>query len=99
MTERPLFYIALVAMIIGSQLFLAGFLGELISRNNVERNNYFILYNDTFYKSDNKAEMFTVLVDQGEKLKKYIHSNKVDFKDDYESALLRCVIYYAGLKR
>ena len=30
MTERPLFYIALVAMIIGTQLFLAGFLGELI---------------------------------------------------------------------
>jgi glycosyltransferase involved in cell wall biosynthesis len=42
MTERPLFYIALVAMIIGTQLFLAGFLGELISRNGPERNHYFI---------------------------------------------------------
>jgi len=42
MTERPLFYIALVAMIIGSQLFLAGFLGELISRNGPERNHYLI---------------------------------------------------------
>ena len=40
MTERPLFYIALVAMIIGTQLFLAGFLGELISRNGPERNHY-----------------------------------------------------------
>ena len=42
MTERPLFYIALVAMIIGTQLFLAGFLGELISRNGPERNHYFV---------------------------------------------------------
>ena len=42
MTQRPLFYIALVAMIIGTQLFLAGFLGELISRNGPERNHYLI---------------------------------------------------------
>jgi glycosyltransferase involved in cell wall biosynthesis len=42
MTQRPLFYMALVAMIIGSQLFLAGFLGELISRNGPERNHYLI---------------------------------------------------------
>jgi glycosyltransferase involved in cell wall biosynthesis len=42
MTQRPLFFIALVAMIIGSQLFLAGFLGELISRNGPERNHYYI---------------------------------------------------------
>lgn len=42
MTQRPLFYIALVTMVIGSQLFLAGFLGELISRNGPERNHYYI---------------------------------------------------------
>ena len=42
MTDRPLFYIALIAMIIGTQLFLAGFLGELISRNGPERNHYLI---------------------------------------------------------
>jgi len=42
MTQRPLFFIALVAMVIGSQLFLAGFLGELISRNGPERNHYYI---------------------------------------------------------
>jgi len=34
------FYIALTSMIIGVQLFLAGFIGELISRNSQERNNY-----------------------------------------------------------
>ncbi len=39
-TEMPYFYLALTAMIIGTQLFLAGFLGELISRNSLERNNY-----------------------------------------------------------
>ncbi len=39
-TDRPYFYIALVAMILGTQLFLAGFLGELISRQNPERNHY-----------------------------------------------------------
>jgi glycosyltransferase involved in cell wall biosynthesis len=42
LTNRPSFYIALVSMIIGSQLFLAGFIGELITRNAPERNNYLI---------------------------------------------------------
>jgi glycosyltransferase involved in cell wall biosynthesis len=42
MTERPLFYFGLLAMILGTQLFLAGFLGELISRNSSERNNYLV---------------------------------------------------------
>jgi len=40
MTERPIFYFGLLAMVIGVQLFLAGFLGELISRNSNDRNNY-----------------------------------------------------------
>ncbi|MDD2491993.1 MAG: glycosyltransferase [Bacteroidales bacterium] len=38
--DQPLFYISLVALIIGMQLFLAGFVGELVSRNSTERNNY-----------------------------------------------------------
>ncbi len=42
MTERPLFYLGLLAMMIGSQLFLAGFLGELISRNSANKNDYII---------------------------------------------------------
>ena len=42
MTQRPLFFFAILAMIIGSQLFLAGFIGELISRNSPERNSYLI---------------------------------------------------------
>jgi hypothetical protein len=39
-TESPYFYIALTLMILGTQLFVAGFLGELVSRNAPERNNY-----------------------------------------------------------
>ena len=39
-TESPYFYLALTLMVIGTQLFVAGFLGELISRNAPERNNY-----------------------------------------------------------
>ncbi len=39
-TESPYFYLALTAMIIGTQLFLAGFLGELISRSSSTRNVY-----------------------------------------------------------
>ena len=39
-TDSPYFYLALTAMILGTQLFLAGFVGELISRNSSERNNY-----------------------------------------------------------
>ena len=39
-TDQPLFYLALLAVIIGIQLFLTGFLGELVSRNSQERNCY-----------------------------------------------------------
>ncbi|MCA6363535.1 MAG: glycosyltransferase family 2 protein [Bacteroidetes bacterium] len=41
-TESPWFYIALTSMIIGTQLFLAGFLGELIARSSSDRNTYLI---------------------------------------------------------
>ena len=41
-TDSPYFYIALTTMIIGTQLFLVGFLGELVSRNSAERNDYHI---------------------------------------------------------
>jgi glycosyltransferase involved in cell wall biosynthesis len=39
-TENPYFYIALTSMILGTQLFLAGFLADLISRNSADRNQY-----------------------------------------------------------
>ena len=39
-TDQPLFYIALVAIVVGFQLFLTGFIAELVSRNAPERNSY-----------------------------------------------------------
>ena len=39
-TDSPYFYISLTMMILGTQLFMTGFLGELISRNSANRNNY-----------------------------------------------------------
>ena len=39
-TDSPYFYIALTTMILGCQLFLAGFIGELIARNAQNRNHY-----------------------------------------------------------
>ena len=41
-TQRPSFYISLACMVIGSMLFLAGFLGELILRNSSVRNSYLV---------------------------------------------------------
>jgi glycosyltransferase involved in cell wall biosynthesis len=42
LTNQPLFYLSLIAIVLGVVLFLAGFLGELINRNAPERNHYFI---------------------------------------------------------
>ena len=42
MTERPLFYMGLVAIVVGVQLFLAGFIAELVSRSSSDRNSYLI---------------------------------------------------------
>ena len=41
-TDQPLFFMAILAVILGVQLFLAGFLGELINRNSSDRNTYLI---------------------------------------------------------
>jgi hypothetical protein len=41
-TDQPLFFVAILAVILGVQLFLAGFLGELINRRSSDRNTYLI---------------------------------------------------------
>lgn len=41
-TEQPLFFVAILAVILGVQLFLAGFLGELVNRNAADRNSYLV---------------------------------------------------------
>lgn len=40
MTERPLFYFGMLFMVIGTQLFMTGFIAELVSRNSADRNKY-----------------------------------------------------------
>jgi len=42
MTERPLFFFGLLCMVIGAQMFLTGFIAEMVSRNASERNTYLI---------------------------------------------------------
>ena len=39
-TDQPLFYLALLAVVLGVMLFLAGFIGEMIARSGSERNKY-----------------------------------------------------------
>ncbi len=41
MTQRPLFFLGIVCLIVGSQLFLTGFLAELVSRSSSNRNEYY----------------------------------------------------------
>lgn len=41
-TDQPLFYLSLLAIMLGTQLFLTGFIAELVSRNSVDRNKYHI---------------------------------------------------------
>ncbi|MEP7111264.1 MAG: glycosyltransferase family 2 protein [Ferruginibacter sp.] len=42
MTDRPLFYVGIISIFTGTQLFLAGFLGELVARNAPDRNYYLV---------------------------------------------------------
>jgi hypothetical protein len=39
-TDQPLFFLALTSVIIGFQMFLAGFLGEMVSQTNIRKNDY-----------------------------------------------------------
>ncbi len=55
MTERPLFFLGLIAIIFGTQMFLTGFLAELVTRTSTDRNNYLI---DTQINlKDNRADV------------------------------------------
>ena len=42
-TEQPLFYLALVAVVIGTQLFLTGFLAEMIATQSVSKRDYLVI--------------------------------------------------------
>lgn len=53
MTDRPLFYFGLLAMLMGTQLFLSGFLAEMISRSSTDRNRYHIEKKTGFKNNSN----------------------------------------------
>ncbi len=58
MTDRPLFFFGLLAMVVGVQLFLAGFLGELISRTAHDKNDYLIAEKVGFDKAPGENSSF-----------------------------------------
>lgn len=53
--EQPLFFLALVALIVGVQLFLAGYLGEMIALNNPDRNDYLVSETIGYPKDTDKS--------------------------------------------
>ncbi len=57
MVDRPLFYYALVCIILGTQMFLAGFIGELVSRNSGERNKYLVKQRLRLKADDSQEKM------------------------------------------
>ena len=72
-------------------------IGNQVNRY-VENNSYYIRVNNNFYKTDGKAGLLNIFSDQREAMKKYIRSNRLDFKKDLESALLLSTLYYSRLK-
>ena len=64
----------------------------------IQYNNYFIRFKNIYYPVDSKNSLLDVLKDSEDVLKKYIRANKLNFKKDLESSLLRTTIYYSQLK-
>jgi len=64
----------------------------------IQHDDYFIKLKNVFYAVDGKKELLDILKDQGEALKKYIRTNKLNFKKDLESSLVLTTTYYSLLK-
>jgi hypothetical protein len=64
----------------------------------VQHDDYFIKIKNVFYTVDGKSELLDILKDQEDVLKKYIRTNKINFKKDLESSLVLTTIYYSQLK-
>jgi hypothetical protein len=64
----------------------------------IQHDDYFIKLKNVFYAVDGKSELLDVLKDQADVLKKYIRTNKLNFKKDLESSLVLATIYYSQLK-
>jgi hypothetical protein len=64
----------------------------------IQYNNYLLKFKNVFYAVDSKKSLLDILNDQQDLLKKYIHSNKLNFKKNLETSLILTTIYYSGLK-
>jgi hypothetical protein len=64
----------------------------------IQHDDYFIEIKGVYYPVDGKTALLDVLKDQEDVLKKYIRTNKLNFKKDPESSLVLTTIYYSQLK-
>ena len=64
----------------------------------IQHDDYFIKLKNVFYAVDGKSALLDVLKDQEDVLKKYIRTNKLNFKKDLESSLVLTTVYYSQLK-
>ena len=64
----------------------------------VAHDDYYIKLKNVFYAVEGKTELLDIFKDQEDALKKYIHTNKLNFKKDLESSLVLATTYYSQLK-
>jgi hypothetical protein len=64
----------------------------------VQHDDYFIKIKNVFYAVDGKSQLLEIFKDQEDALKKYIRTNKVNFRKDLESSLVLTTTYYSQLK-
>jgi hypothetical protein len=65
----------------------------------IQYNNYLIRYKNVFYPVDGKNSLLDILKDQEDALRKYIRTNKLNFKKNPESALVLTTIFYSQITR
>jgi hypothetical protein len=64
----------------------------------IQYNNYFVKKNTVFYAVDGKSGLLNEFSDKKDELKKYIRSNKLNFKKDLENSMVLTTSYYSQLK-
>jgi hypothetical protein len=64
----------------------------------IQHDDYFIRMKNVFYAVSSKGELLDIFKDQEDALKKYIRTNKLNFKKDLENSLVLATIYYSQLK-
>jgi hypothetical protein len=64
----------------------------------IELNSYYIRLNNVYYFVSSKSELLDILKDKEDEVKKYIRTNKLNFKKNLESSLVLSTIYYSQLK-